>query len=84
MKKNCKEISQTEIKVKNLIKRKDMSNLLKMDYNVKITETEDKLPSITGLVTTAALNIVENKIPNVSKLVKNKLYQTLNLNIYHI
>ena len=40
MKKNCKEISQTEIKVKNLIKRKDikvknlikrkdMSNLLK-------------------------------------------------------
>ena len=55
-----------------------------MDYNVKITEIEDKLPSITGLVTTAALNIVENKIPNVSKLVKNKLYQTLNLNIYHI
>ena len=55
-----------------------------MDYNVKITETEDKLPSITGLVTTAALNIVENKIPSVSKLVKNKLYQTLNLNIYHI
>ena len=31
-----------------------------------ITEIEGKTPSITGLTTTAGLNAVENKIPNVS------------------
>ena len=37
-----------------------------------ITEIEDKIPSITGLATTAALNAAENKIPNVSNVVKKK------------
>ena len=31
---------------------------------------ESKIPSITGLATNAALTAVENKIPNVSSLVK--------------
>ena len=35
---------------------------------------EDKIPSVTNLVTTAALASVENKIPNVSDLVKKADY----------
>ena len=50
-----------------------------------MTEIEDKISSITGLDTTAALNAVENNIPNISNLVKKTYYgakyQTLNLNI---
>ena len=44
--------------------------IIKTNYNVKITEIEGKIPSITALATTAALVAVENKIPNVSNLVK--------------
>ena len=40
------------------------------DYNTKITETEGKIPSISGLAANAALTTVENKIPNISNLVK--------------
>ena len=39
-----------------------------------ITEIEVKMPSITGLATTAAFNAVENKIPDVSNLVKKTDY----------
>ena len=42
----------------------------KTDYNSKISEIENKIPSISGLVTTSALTAVENKIPDVSSLVK--------------
>ena len=34
------------------------------------------IPSITKLATTAALTIVENKIPNISNLVKKTGYST--------
>ena len=44
----------------------------KTDYNAKITEIENKIPSISGLATNAALTTVENKIPNNSSLVKNQ------------
>ena len=37
----------------------------------KITEIEGKIPSITGVPTTAALTAVENKTRNVINLVKN-------------
>ena len=48
-------------------------DLLKKDYNAKITEMESKIPSITGLATTPALTTaVENKIPDVSNLVKKQ------------
>ena len=43
-------------------------------YNAKISEIEGKIPSITGLATTAALTMVENKIPNVSYLAKKMDY----------
>ena len=41
-----------------------------MDYSATITEIESKIPSINGLATTAALNAAENKIPDVSNLIK--------------
>ena len=44
-------------------------NLLKK-HTTKITEIEYKIPSITVLATTAVHNAVENKIPDVSNLVK--------------
>ena len=36
--------------------------LKKTDYNAKITEIEIKIPSISGLATSAALTAVKNKI----------------------
>ena len=50
--------------------------LKKIDCNTKITETEGKIPSISGLATNAALTTVENKIPNISSLVKKTDYDT--------
>ena len=44
--------------------------LKKTDYNFKISEIENKIPSIKGLATISALNAVENKIPDVSNLIK--------------
>ena len=37
---------------------------------------ENKIPSITGLATNSALPAVENKMPNVSNLVKKTNYNT--------
>ena len=49
----------------------DTSGLVKkLDYNAKITEIENKIPSISGLGTNAALTEIEYKIPNISSLVK--------------
>ena len=48
-----------------------MDLLKKTDYNAKITEIESKIPSVSVLAITSALNAVENKIPYVSNLVKN-------------
>ena len=45
-------------------------NLLKN----QIDEAEGRIPSITNLATIAALNTVENKIPNVIYLVKKRLW----------
>ena len=48
--------------------------LLKRHYNAKITETEEKIPSINGLATNAALTVIENKTPNINSLVKKTDY----------
>ena len=48
--------------------------LKKTDYNAMITEIEDEIATINGLVTTAVLNAVENKISNVGNLVKKTDY----------
>ena len=57
----------------------------KTDRTTKISEIAVKIPSITGLATVAALTAVENKIPNVTNLLKKidcgAKYQMLKLNI---
>ena len=42
--------------------------------NAKINEVNGEIPSITNLATTTALTTVENKIPNVSNLIKKSDY----------
>ena len=55
----------------------DTSRLVKKaNYGAKMKDIEDKMPIITNLVTTVALNNVENKIPEVSSLVKKAEYET--------
>ena len=50
--------------------------LKKTDFNTKVTEIEDKIPDVSSLVTKSALAVVENKISNVSSLVKKTDYNT--------
>ena len=50
--------------------------LKKTDFNTKVTEIEGKIPSITGVATNSALTAVENKILDVSSLVKKANYNT--------
>ena len=60
----------------------DSSGLIKKaDYNAKTSQIEGKIPSITGLATTAALTPDENKIPNVSNLLKKTDYDAKILGI---
>ena len=67
-----KDKSNLEKKVSNAENKiPDTSGLVKkLDYNAKISEVGGKISSITGLATTSALTLVENKILNVSNLVK--------------
>ena len=46
--------------------------LKKTDFNAEVTKIEGKIPSITGLATNSELTAVENKILDVSSLVKKK------------
>ena len=49
----------------------DTSRLVKKtDYNIKITEIDEKLPEFRSLVAKTALTTVENKIPDISSLIK--------------
>ena len=43
------------------------------DYGAKIKDIKDKVPSITNLATTATLNAVGKKIPDVSTPLKQIL-----------
>ena len=63
-----KKISDAEKKIPN---RNNLAK--KTDLNAKITEIESKIPSITCLATSSALTAVENKIPDVSGLVKKQI-----------
>ena len=58
----------------------DTSGLVKkLHYNAKITEIENKIPSITGLSKTSALTALETKIPIISSLVKIKTDYNTNI-----
>ena len=46
----------------------------KTDYNAKIKDVEDKIPSITNLTTNAFVTAVEDKKTNVNDLVKKVDY----------
>ena len=60
-----KKISDTDKK------NPDTSGLVKkIDYNTKISEKESKMPSKSRLAATSVLTAVENKIPDISSLVK--------------
>ena len=56
-------------------------NVLKTDYNAKISEIENKISKFSGLATNSALTAVENRIPTVSNLVKKTDYDAKILNI---
>ena len=62
----------------NLSKLSDVvKNVVKKDiYNAKTKDIEDKIPDITNLATTTAIDAVKNKIPGVSNLVKKTDYNT--------
>ena len=46
----------------------------KLDYNVKVTEIENKIPTISGLATNTELTVVENKyLKKKKKKKKNRL-----------
>ena len=52
--------------------------LKKSDYNAKVIETEGKIPSISGLVTTSALSAGENQIPSATNQLRKQIVtQTL-------
>ena len=49
---------------------------LKNKLNAKITEIQNKIPSITGLASNSVLTAAANNIPDVSSLVKMTDYDT--------
>ena len=59
-----KKISDAEKKIP------DASAFVKKTDSSKITEIENKIPSISGLGTNSALSAVENNLPIISSLVK--------------
>ena len=62
---NVKKIKNFEDKIPNI------TNLAtKTILDTKIIEVKTEIPGISGLPTFSALTPVENKIPNVSNLVK--------------
>ena len=50
-------------------------------YDIKFAKIDSKIPSFSGLATNYTLTAVENRIPDVSSLVKKQImiqkYQTL-------
>ena len=63
------------LKIKYLI----LQNLAaKTTLNAKINEVKGEMPRITNLAITTVLSAVENKIPNVSNLVKKNWLQYKN------
>ena len=72
-----KDGSDFEDKISKIDKKiPNVSSLVKKaDFNAKVTEIEGKIPIISGLATNSALTAVENRIHDVSSLVKN--YNTI-------
>ena len=75
------DVIKKDAKIKNIEdKIPDITNLATTTtLNAKINEVKIKILNITDLATTADLTAVENKIRNVSNLVKKKLTTTQKL-----
>ena len=68
--------TEYNVKIKNIEdKRPDITNLATI-INTKINGVKTEIPSITGLATNSAITVVENKVPNVSNLVKKTDHDT--------
>ena len=73
------DISRFVVKTKYDTDKSDLENKIphtsrivkNADYNTKITKTENRILSISGLAINSALTAVEDKIPNINSLVKN-------------
>ena len=68
-----KDGSDFEDKINKIDKKIPYISILvkkKTDFKTKVTEIEGKIPSITGLATNSELTAVENKISDVSSLIK--------------
>ena len=68
---------KVELDLSNYATKTDLKNVTHVDVssfasktNLASLKTEGKIPSISGLATSSALTAVENKIPDVSSLVK--------------
>ena len=72
VKSNVAKKNVSNAKIKNIDdKIPDITNIVtSASLNVKINEVKGEIPIITNLATTAAYTTVNNKIPNVSNLVK--------------
>ena len=62
------DTDKSDLEIKSL----DTSGLVKKTDNAKITEIENKIPSISRVATNFVLTALENEIPNISSLVKKK------------
>ena len=60
-----KSVLQTKNNIAELVKRSN--------YNAKISKTESKITSISGLATNSALTAVENKISNIRLVKRSRL-----------
>ena len=60
------------LKIKSIV----LLTWLPMPPNDKINEAKSEIPSITNLARTAAFTTVENKIPNVSDIIKKQIMIT--------
>ena len=63
-------IEKIKIEIENMIQN------IKAEYNTEITEIESKIPDVNILATKTALTTAENKILNISNLVKKTDYDT--------
>ena len=57
-------------KLSNVVKN---DVIKKTDNNAKITETENKIPNVSNVATKTLWNTVQNKIPDTSGLIEDRL-----------
>ena len=69
------------MQTKKILDTNELVKKNKTDLNAQVSKIESKITNITGLVTNSALTAVENKIPDVSNVVKKTDYDAKILDI---